>query len=109
MSRTGVGLCLCVVLWFAPAAGAQEKLTKSYNFDPEKFQACIYQGQMWSECATSARDGNGSGATAYSNNPFGSLFDDGSTAGARVWTPSAVERFQGYLDRQTRSWRMPRG
>jgi len=91
MSRICIGLFLCLVVSLAAPAWASDE--KASN----KFKGCIDSGNSWSQCSTQTK-GSGAGG-GLRPNPFEGLLKESSIVGARIWTPSAAERFQGYLAR----------
>ena len=98
MSRTCVGLFLCLSIFLASPAWASDKKAAA------NFKQCIDGGESWANCSTALAISNGQ-PTRPPPNPFAGLLGKSSTVGARIWTPSAAERFQSYLtERRNRGY-----
>ena len=102
MLRFSMILGLCIALSFALPALAQDK--ESSSFKPNDFATCVEKGGTWSKCATEASSGNTpTSPFVVLPKAFQDLLLNSATTGARIWTPSAVERFQGYISRPSNS------
>ena len=103
MSQTCVGLVLCTFLALALPIVAE---AETPSFDSNKFNECIEEGKQWSECVAAASSKTNTTTTPekpFLPKNFLDLLESNASVGARIWSPSAVERFQVYINRRSSS------
>ncbi len=82
MSRTSLGLIfLCLMVAVGSTARAQDLLE------------CLNNSELVGTCFDSGPISNAA------DEHFSNLLEEYATEGAGIWTPSATERFQGYLSK----------